>query len=141
MSLLSRRSAAPDQAATAGLSLLDSQLRVTGDLETSGSIRIDGQMDGMVRRADTVVIGVGATMTGDVHAREVIVGGTLSGNIVGNERVELQATGIVTGDITTQTVLVQEGGVINGRVLMCPPEQLPHRSSLNAKAGEHASVS
>ena len=141
MSLLSRRSAAPDQAATTGLSLLDSQLRVTGDLETAGSIRIDGQMAGTVRRADTVVIGVGATMTGDVHAREVIVGGTLTGNIVGTERVELQATGIVMGDITTQTVLVQEGGVINGRVLMVPPEQLPHRSSPNAKAGEHASVS
>lgn len=140
MSLLSRRSAAPDQAATTGLSLLDSQLRVTGDLETSGSIRIDGQMAGTVRRADTVVIGVGATMTGDVHAREVIVGGTLSGNIVGDERVELQATGIVTGDITTQTVLVQEGGVINGRVLMCPPEELLNRSTPHAKAGAHASV-
>lgn len=141
MSLLSRRSAAPDQAATTGLSLLDSQLRVTGDLETAGSIRIDGQMSGSVRRADTVVIGVGATMTGDVHAREVIVGGTLEGNIVGDERVELQATGIVTGDITTQTVLVQEGGVINGRVLMCPPGELPNRSTPNAKAGAHASVS
>jgi hypothetical protein len=49
-------------------------------------------------------------MTGDVHAREVVIGGTITGNVHATERVELQATAIVTGDIVTQTILVQEGG-------------------------------
>jgi cytoskeletal protein CcmA (bactofilin family) len=102
--------------------VLDAQLALTGDLETAGSIRIDGRLEGTVRRADTVVLGVGATMSGDVHAREVVIGGTVTGNVHATERVELQATAIVTGDILTQTILVQEGGVVNGRVLMRPPE-------------------
>jgi cytoskeletal protein CcmA (bactofilin family) len=60
-------------------------------------------------------------MSGDIHAREAVIGGTLNGTVHAAERVELQATAIVTGDLVTQSVYVQEGGVINGRVLMRPP--------------------
>lgn len=123
MSLLARRSGATTPSSTgSGYSLLDAQLALTGDLDTTGSLRIDGRLEGTIRRADTVVLGVGAAMTGDVYAREVIVGGTITGNVHAVERVELQTTAIVTGDILTQTILVQEGGVVNGRVLMRPPE-------------------
>jgi cytoskeletal protein CcmA (bactofilin family) len=123
LSLLARRpGATTPNASASGYSLLDAQLVVTGDLDTGGSLRIDGKLDGSVRRADTVVLGVGAAMSGDVHAREVVIGGTITGNVHATERVELQATAIVTGDILTQTILVQEGGVVNGRVLMRPPE-------------------
>ena len=80
-------------------------------------------------RADTVVLGVGATMSGDVYAREVVIGGSITGNIHATERVELQATAIVTGDVLTQTILVQEGGVVNGRVLMRPPEGMDQHDS------------
>ena len=118
MSLLSRRPSGPTRAPSTGYSLFDSQLNVIGDIETDGSVRIDGRMTGSVRRSDTVVIGVGATMEGDIHAREVVVGGTLTGCIHASERVELQPTAVVNGDITTQVVLVQEGGVVNGRVEM-----------------------
>jgi cytoskeletal protein CcmA (bactofilin family) len=132
MSLLKRRktaSPAPSSSAGGGYSLLDSQLTVAGDLDTAGSLRIDGRLEGNVRRADVVVLGVGATMAGDIHAREVIVGGTIAGNVQATERVELQATAIVTGDITTGSVLVQEGGVVNGRVIMRPPEPVTAGSS------------
>ena len=121
MSLLSRRSGATPQAPTGGYSLFDNQLSVTGDIDTEGSLRVDGSLTGTIRRADTVVLGVGATMTGDVHAREVILGGTLTGSVFATERVELQPTAVVTGNITTQVVLVQEGGVVNGKVEMLPP--------------------
>lgn len=121
MSLLSRRSGTPSTPAASGYSLLDSQLTVSGNIDTSGSLRIDGKLHGTITRADTVVLGVGATMMGDVHAREVIVGGAITGNIHATERVELQPTAIVTGDIATLVVLVQEGGVVNGRVEMQPP--------------------
>ena len=136
MSLLSRRPSASSTPPGSGYSLLDSQLIVSGDIETSGSLRIDGRVIGTIRRADTVVLGVGATMTGDVHAREVIVGGALTGNVRATERVELQPTAIVTGDITTQVVLVQEGGVVNGRVEMQPPDKTAgsHRT---AEGAEH----
>ena len=125
MSLLSRRPGTPSPPGGSGYSLLDSQLSVSGDIDTSGSLRIDGKVHGTITRADTVVLGVGATMTGDIHAREVIVGGAITGNIHATERVELQPTAIVTGDIATLVVLVHEGGVVNGRVEMQPPAGSP----------------
>src|SRR3954471_22262264 len=133
MSLLARRSgpATPPGPASSGYSLLDAQLAMSGDLETAGSLRIDGKLEGTIRRADTVVLGVGATMSGDVYAREVVIGGSITGNIHATERVELQATAIVTGDILTQTILVQEGGVVNGRVLMRPPEGVASLGTLH----------
>jgi cytoskeletal protein CcmA (bactofilin family) len=108
-------------AAGKGYSLLDAQLSLTGDLETTGSLRIEGSLDGSVLSADSVVIGVGCKISGDIHAREVIVGGTITGNVHASERVELQATAVVTGDVHTGSILIQEGGVVNGRVLMGPP--------------------
>ena len=135
MRLFSRRSASPaaskpaaakpasskPAAAGKGYSLLDAQLSVTGDLETAGSLRIEGSLDGSVLSADSVVIGVGSKISGDINAREVVVGGTITGNVHASERVELQATAVVTGDVHTGSILVQEGGVVNGRVLMGPP--------------------
>jgi cytoskeletal protein CcmA (bactofilin family) len=126
MSIFSRRrtaSPATSKPASAGkgFSLLDSQLSVSGDLETTGSLRIEGNLDGSVLSADSVVIGVGSRISGDIHAREVVVGGTITGNVHASERVELQATAVVTGDVHTGSILVQEGGVVNGRVLMGPP--------------------
>ena len=132
MSLFSRRPPRPVAPPPgSGYSLLDSQLTVTGDIATAGSLRIDGRVEGSVLKSDTLVLGVGATMTGDVHARDVVIGGALTGNIVASERVELQSTAIVTGDITSQVVLVQEGGVVNGRVVMRPP-------ATSAAAGRNA---
>ena len=137
MSLLARRSGptSTPTPAGSGYSLLDAQLAVTGDLDTAGSLRIDGKLEGNVRRADTVVLGVGATMSGDVHAREVVIGGSITGNIHATDRVELQATAIVTGDVITQTILVQEGGVVNGRVLMRPPEGSGASAALHVSEG------
>jgi cytoskeletal protein CcmA (bactofilin family) len=139
MSILSRRRSAATAPAGTGYSLLDAQLTVTGDLETAGSLRIDGFLDGTVRRADVVVLGVGATMTGDIHAREVVIGGTMNGTVHASGRVELQATAIVTGDIVTQSVFVQEGGVVNGRVLMRPPEAAAPDGVAGSPAGKSVS--
>jgi cytoskeletal protein CcmA (bactofilin family) len=113
-----RKRPIPAAPAGSGYSLLDAQLTITGDLRTAGSLRIDGRLEGSILSADSVVIGVGAAIEGDIHAREIVIGGTVTGDVHGGERVELQQTAVVTGDVQTASVLVQEGGVVNGRVLM-----------------------
>lgn len=120
-----RRRALPAPPASPGYALLDAHLVIHGDMETTGSIRIDGHLEGDIRRADIVVIGVGASVVGDVTAREIVIGGTITGQVQASERVELQATAIVTGDLHAQSVLMQEGGVVNGAVLMRPLEAVP----------------
>ena len=115
MALLKRRPAAPAES-TPGCSVLDAKLSVVGDLETEGTLRIDGRLRGNVRRADLVVLGPEATVEGDITAREVVVGGAVLGNIVADERAEVQPTAVVSGDITTGAVLIHEGGAVRGRL-------------------------
>jgi len=123
MAFLKRRPPVPTAAATPGYSVLDAQLAVVGDLETDGTLRIDGKLRGSIRRADLVILGATAEIEGDVVAREVIVAGAVIGNIDAAERAEVQATAVVTGDIATGAVLIHEGGAVRGRLLVRAHEE------------------
>jgi cytoskeletal protein CcmA (bactofilin family) len=89
-------------------------------VETDGALRIDGRLEGSINRADLVVIGEGASVVGDVTAREVIVAGAVTGNIFAKQRTELFSNAIVAGDIRSAAILIQEGGVVQGRLYIHP---------------------
>jgi cytoskeletal protein CcmA (bactofilin family) len=99
-----------------GFSLLSANLTITGDIESDGTVRIDGRLEGSVRRAAIVVLGTGASIKGNITAREVLIGGTVEGNIDAADRIELQPSAIVTGDIDAGAILIREGGVIRGQL-------------------------
>ncbi|HEY0971667.1 MAG TPA: polymer-forming cytoskeletal protein [Gemmatimonadales bacterium] len=123
MAFLKRRPSVPTTAAAPGYSVLDAQLTVVGDLETEGTLRIDGTLRGSIRSADLVILGAEARVEGDVTAREVIVAGAVLGNIEAAERTEVQASAVVTGDINTGAVLIHEGGAVRGRLLVRAHEE------------------
>jgi cytoskeletal protein CcmA (bactofilin family) len=123
MSLFSRRDASPIP--STNFSVFDSHISVSGDLETDGALRIDGRLEGTIHRADLIVIGQGATVVGDITAREVIVGGAVTGNIFAAQRTELLSTGIVAGDIRSAAILIHEGGVVQGRLYIHPISGTP----------------
>lgn len=118
MSLFSRRETSPIP--STNFSVFDSHISVSGDLETDGALRIDGRLEGTIHRADLIVVGEGASVVGDITAREVIVGGAVTGNIFAQQRTELQSTGIVAGDIRSAAILIHEGGVVQGRLYIHP---------------------
>lgn len=126
MSIFGRREASPIP--TTNFSVFDSHISISGDLETDGALRIDGRLEGSIHRADLIVVGQGASVVGDITAREVIVGGAVTGNIFAAQRTELQSTGIVAGDIRSAAILVHEGGVVQGRLYI-------HPISANAEGG------
>jgi len=133
MGLFSRREVSP--LPSTNFSVLDSHCTVTGDLETDGALRVDGRLEGSIHRADLVVIGEGASIVGDVTAREVIVGGSVTGNIFAAQRTELQSNGIVAGDIRSAAILVQEGGVVQGRLYIHPISGAPDAGSSAGQSG------
>ena len=104
--------------AEAALSIIAFGMKVLGDIETSGVIKIEGTIEGTLRGARQVLVGRQGEVKGDVHAREVVVGGKIDGTITASERVEIQATSSVNGDIFTKSIIVLEGGRINGAVRM-----------------------
>lgn len=104
--------------AEAALSIIAAGMHITGDVATNGTIKIDGRIEGSVLSARQVMLGRHGAIHGNLHAGEVVIGGLVDGAIVANERLELQASAVVNGDIDTKSIVVLEGARINGAVRM-----------------------
>ena len=100
------------------LSIIAKGMRIVGDVETAGVVKVDGRIDGSVNGARQVLLGRGASIHGAVVADEVVIGGVVDGGILATERLELQSTAVVNGDINTRSIVVLEGARINGTVRM-----------------------
>jgi cytoskeletal protein CcmA (bactofilin family) len=98
-------------------SLIGANSKFKGDIDTKGTLRIDGSMEGNVN-ADWVILGEKACLKGDVTARGIIVGGRVDGNLKAKEIVEIKAKGKVSGDIFTNKLTIIEGGMFDGRSSM-----------------------
>jgi len=97
-------------------SIVAKDMTIVGNLETEGVVRIEGRVKGTVRAGAQVLIGQGAQLEGDLHTKEAVVGGDVIGSIHATERVELQPTASVTGNITSPRIAVLEGGKVSGEV-------------------------
>lgn len=100
------------------LSIIAAGMTVSGDIESTGVVKVEGRVDGSIRSARQVLVGRQGTVHGDIETREAVIGGAVEGTITASERVEIQATAAVLGDIVTRTIVVAEGGRINGTVRM-----------------------
>ena len=100
------------------LSIISAGTTVTGDIDCDGVLKVEGRIDGSVRRARQVMLAKEGAIQGDVVSHEVVVGGVIDGSVTASGRVELQGTAVVNGDITTKSIVVMEGARINGGVKM-----------------------
>ncbi len=100
------------------LSIISAGTVITGDIECGGVLKVEGRIDGSVRRARQVMLAREGAIAGDVTAHEVVVGGVIDGHVTATDRLELQNSAIVNGDITTKSIVVMEGARINGGVKM-----------------------
>ena len=90
---------------------------IKGELSGSEDFTLYGQMDGSIRLPDhTLTIGPHADIRAEVMARSVVVMGAVTGNVTAADKVEIQSTGFVNGDIVASRIAVAEGGGLHGRV-------------------------
>jgi cytoskeletal protein CcmA (bactofilin family) len=114
------------------ISIIGPGMRVVGDCETDGTLRIEGVVEGTVRAAKAVVIGKDGMVKGDVLTQDAIIGGRVNGAVVAESRLELQATCLIEGEIRARRIKLDEGGRVNGTVQTgeikssAPPQQQPH---------------
>jgi len=89
-----------------------------GKLTFEGTVRIDGRFRGEVFSDDVLVIGEGAIVEAEIDIGEVIVQGTVMGNIKAKRSIEIHAPGRVKGDIHTPSLQIDKGVVFEGRSFM-----------------------
>ena len=99
--------------------MIRKSIMIKGELSASEDLMLYGQMEGTIAVPDhTLSIGPHANIGASISARAVVIMGTVTGNVTARERIEIRATGSVTGDIATSGLVVAEGGRLNGRVDM-----------------------
>lgn len=96
-------------------SFLPKQAVLTGDLETSGDVKINGKVEGHVVCTGTATIN--GTVNGNVDAGLIICSGTVKGDMTAAIRVKLERGAFVRGDIKAPSVIRSEGASHNGKLI------------------------
>ncbi len=118
-----------------GMAHIGKAIAIRGDLTGEEDLLIEGRVEGKVELPkNAVTIGQHGRVRAEVHAKSVTVIGRVAGNVLATERVEIQATGIVEGDVRAPRLVVQEGAVINGVIEMTGRENQARTAGKDASA-------
>jgi cytoskeletal protein CcmA (bactofilin family) len=118
------------------ISIIGPGMRVVGDLETDGTVRIEGQVDGNIRAGKAVVLGKEGSVQGTILTQDAVISGRLVGTLTAESRLELQATSRIEGDVHARRLHLEEGAILNGTVNMGD-----RRGSSGDRFGDDADVS
>lgn len=116
------------------ISIIGPGMRVVGDCETEGTLRIEGTVEGTVRAGKAVVVGKDGMVDGDINTQDAVIGGRVTGSIVAESRLELQATCTVEGQVRARRIKLEEGGTINGNVQIGDVSQNPANADRRNRA-------
>jgi cytoskeletal protein CcmA (bactofilin family) len=109
--------------------------RLDGNVVSAGSLRIDGQVKGQINADGDVTLSPQSQVEADIRAQNVSVAGRFKGNIAVKGKAHLARGGRVDGNITSKTLVVEEGGIFHGQSIM---DGAATGSSSSGQAGSQA---
>jgi cytoskeletal protein CcmA (bactofilin family) len=96
---------------------LGATMIVKGELSGSQAFFVDGRVEGSIHFPEhRVTIGRGAVVLATIEAKEVVIMGTVTGNIDCTDRVDIRGEAVLTGDVVTQRISIDEGAMVKGSV-------------------------
>ena len=96
-------------------SVISNDIEITGTIKGSGSVRIDGKLEGELHCGGDAVIGKSAQIKGNIVVSSVSIEGSVQGNVTAKDRIEMKSTARVTGDIRAKRLSVEDGVTFIGR--------------------------
>lgn len=97
---------------------IDQGVMLEGTLTVKGTFRIDGNVKGNIISEQTVILGEGAKVEGQIEGNRVVIAGRFDGVIFAKGRVEIQVKGVVTGEVHSPCMVIDPGGIFDGRCHM-----------------------
>ncbi len=92
--------------------------RLEGNVVSAGSLRIDGQVKGQINADGDVALSAQSQVEADIRAQNVSIAGRFKGNVIVKGKAHLARGGRIDGNITSKTLVVEEGGVFHGQSIM-----------------------
>jgi len=103
--------------------------RIQGKLRFEGTVRIGGVIEGEIEATEGVIVERGAEVSARITAATVLVLGKVNADIHASVLLEVGATGVVRGKVTTAALAIQEGAIFEGSCSMSE-----HREALKLAA-------
>jgi cytoskeletal protein CcmA (bactofilin family) len=108
-----------DKGSSKGLyTMLGESTIFEGTITVPHSLRIDGRVKGRIEAGEVLTVGPTGVIEADIKAKSAIIGGKVTGNVMVDDRVELEAKASVIGDIRTRDLVINEGAVFQGNCSM-----------------------
>lgn len=112
---------------------------VKGELSGSEDLYLDGEVEGSIElRSHSLTIGPNGRVRANIYAKDITVHGKVEGNINGSERVELRKSAVLTGDITTQRIVIEDGAFFKGSIDIQKAEVKAEPAKAAAAAPAHS---
>lgn len=106
------------QPATQSNTIFAEGIHLKGSIHGEGAVQIEGAVKGEIALDGILAVSPSGVVTGPITAGIVRIAGTTKGDIEAREQLWLNATGSIEGDIKTPSLVVEDGGVLNGRATM-----------------------
>lgn len=102
---------------------------VEGNIETKGSLRIDGKVKGIVKSGDTLTVGTTGEIIGEVHVKNAIIGGKIEGDVNIELKLVLESTSSLSGNIRANKLIIDEGAFFSGKSQMSSGQDMKGATS------------
>jgi cytoskeletal protein CcmA (bactofilin family) len=96
---------------------LGAGLRIKGEISGHEDLQIDGNLEGLIQLdAAKLTVGPSARLKADIVANEIVVYGSVQGNLHARHRIEIKKEGSVIGDLTTARIMIEDGANFKGAI-------------------------
>lgn len=96
-------------------SIIGEGTKFEGTISTNETMRIDGEFKGTITANSMLIVGEKGEINGDIVASDVVIAGTVNGNVKAKGKTEISATGRLLGDLTSKTLSIDEDAVFQGQ--------------------------
>lgn len=103
---------------TTAINLISNGTEITGDIKSSGDIRIDGSLTGNLNTRGKVVTGPSGKVKGEIYCKNLEVSGNIEGKLVVEQLLNLKASSRITGEIITSRLSIEPGARFTGTCKM-----------------------
>jgi cytoskeletal protein CcmA (bactofilin family) len=120
---------------------IGASLVIKGEVSGSESLYINGRIEGTVNFADNrVTIAPNGSVVANISASEVVILGSVQGNIQCSDRLDIRSEGSLTGDVVTQRISVEDRAVLKGSVQVRAPQHQNDKSRRQTQAQPKAAA-
>ena len=97
-------------------------MRIVGDVSSNEELYVDGELEGRLDLKSRLTIGPDSKVKANIKAKEVIVFGSVRGNVEAEDRIALRAGATIVGDIKTAGIIIEDGAYFKGSIDIVKPE-------------------